>query len=320
MTHLDLFSGIGGFHLGLEMAGFKFDKVFYSDIDPYANKVYAKNFPAAASLGDITKIDPNSLPDIDIVTAGFPCQDISVAGKQGGLNAKRSGLFYEIIRLCSVVRPKVLFLENVQNLISGNGGEWMRAVLTALAEIGYDAEWEIIRASDVGAPHRRARIWIVAYPKHNEHIREKSRKPQEKRATQSENRQDNSGARKSCGTNDLDGGHEKQPAKARVNAQRESAGLCEDVAESSGKRRVKGSECGQDKGGSRVKRQKISVERGGLRYSGKDWWSSEPNVGRVAHGVPSRVDRLKCLGNAVVPQCVELVGRMILESGLLKEN
>lgn len=85
MNYLDLFSGIGGFHLGLKWAGFKFDKVFYSDIEEYANKVYAKNFPNAIPLGDVTKICPYILPPIGIATAGFPCQDISLAGKQKGI-------------------------------------------------------------------------------------------------------------------------------------------------------------------------------------------------------------------------------------------
>ncbi len=167
VNYLDLFSGIGGFHLGLKMAGFKFDKVFYSEIDDYANKVYAKNFPDAIPLGDITKINPAYLVSkIDIVTGGFPCQDISVAGKQKGITGDRSSLFHEIIRLCSVLRPRIMFLENVPNLITGESGLWFKTVMESIASIGYDAEWQIISAADVGALHLRKRIWLVAYPRH----------------------------------------------------------------------------------------------------------------------------------------------------------
>jgi len=145
------------------MAGFKFDKVYYSDIDKYANKVYAKNYPDAIPLGDITKINPKDIMDVDIITAGFPCQDISVAGKQKGINAERSGLFFEIIRIANICKPKLLFLENVRNLLSGENGKWMETVILEINSMGYSCEWQIISASDVGAWHKRERIWIIAY-------------------------------------------------------------------------------------------------------------------------------------------------------------
>lgn len=162
MTHfLDLFSGIGGFALGAYWAGLRFDNHFYSEIDEYAIRVYQQRFPDAVGLGDITKIDGAKLPHGEwIISGGFPCQDISVAGKGAGLAGKRSGLWFEYARLIGELRPRYAIMENVGALTFRG----LDAVLGSLAEIGYDAEWQDIRASDVGAPHRRERIWIVAYP------------------------------------------------------------------------------------------------------------------------------------------------------------
>jgi DNA (cytosine-5)-methyltransferase 1 len=169
INYLDLFSGIGGFSLAAEWAGRKFDKHFYSDVDEYALRVYAKRWPDAVSLGDITKINWEALKETHgsewFITGGFPCQDISCAGKGKGLKNEdgtitRSGLWYEMHKGVSILRPRWCLFENVSALtIRG-----LDAVLASLAEIGYDAEWESVRASDVGAPHRRERIWIVAYP------------------------------------------------------------------------------------------------------------------------------------------------------------
>jgi len=158
---LDLFSGIGGFHLGAQWAGLHFDGYYYSEVDPYAIKVYAKRFPDAVGLGDITKIDGHDLPQGEwIIAGGFPCQDISVAGKGAGLEGERSGLWFEYARLIGELRPRFAIVENVGALTFRG----LDSVLGSLAEIGYDCEWRDIRASDVGAPHRRERIWIVAYP------------------------------------------------------------------------------------------------------------------------------------------------------------
>ena len=159
---LDLFAGIGGFALAAAQAGLKFDAHYYSEIDTYASAVYSKRFPNAIALGDIRDIDGYSLPDGEwIIAGGFPCSDISVAGYQAGLAGKRSGLWYEYARLISELRPQYAVVENVGNLARLG----LREILGSLAKIGYDAQWQDIRASDVGAPHQRERIWIVAYPK-----------------------------------------------------------------------------------------------------------------------------------------------------------
>lgn len=159
--YLDLFSGIGGFALGAYWAGLRFDGHYFSEVDEYAIRVYQKRFPDAIGLGDIRNIRGADLPAGDwIIAGGFPCQDISVAGKGAGLEGARSGLWYEYARILAELRPSFAIIENVGALV----GRGLDQVLRSLAEIGYDAEWQDIRASDVGAPHRRERIWIVAYP------------------------------------------------------------------------------------------------------------------------------------------------------------
>jgi site-specific DNA-cytosine methylase len=160
--YLDLFAGIGGFALGAYWAGMEFDKHYFSEVDPYAISVYQKRFPDAVCLGDIKSIEGGAkLPRGDwFFSGGFPCQDISVAGKGAGLEGSRSGLWFEYARLISEFRPKYAIIENVGALAVRG----LQQVLCSLAEIGYDAVWQDIRACDLGAPHRRERIWIVAYP------------------------------------------------------------------------------------------------------------------------------------------------------------
>jgi DNA (cytosine-5)-methyltransferase 1 len=160
MNYLDLFHGIGGFALGAHMAGMKFNNHYCSDIEPYAQELYKLRFPDSIQLGDIAKIDTSQLPGGDwIISGGFPCQDISIAGKGAGIHGKRSGLWFEYWRIINDLRPRFAIMENVGGLVR-NG---LREVLGSLAEIGYDAEWLHISAKDVGLPHGRSRIWIIAY-------------------------------------------------------------------------------------------------------------------------------------------------------------
>ena len=255
MNYLDLFHGIGGFALGAYWAGMKFENHYCSDIEPYLVELYKKRFPDNIQLGDIREIDCEKLmADTDkrrkkssvqtrgnesekssrtdwIITGGFPCQDISVAGKGTGIRGSRSGLWFEMWRIIRDLRPRFAIMENVGALTFRG----LTDVLGSLAEIGYDAEWQDIRAEDMGAPHRRERIWIVAYP-----------------------------ASFSCNSRNENKSRQKEIQEKR----------------SSG-----------DKGG----------------------WTVEPTVGRLAHGIPGRVDRLKGLGNSIVPQIAELLFRQIKE-------
>jgi len=158
---LDVFSGIGGFSIGLEAASMQ--TVAFCEINPFCRKILTRHWPSVPIFSDITTIDKKdlkTLPRIDIIAGGFPCQDISVAGKGGGIKAKRSGLWKEFARLINEIRPKYAIIENVANLRSTG----LISVLQDLWAIGYDAEWHCIPASAFGAPHRRDRIWIIAYP------------------------------------------------------------------------------------------------------------------------------------------------------------
>ena len=153
---LDLFSGIGGFSLGLERTG-GFETVAFCEIEPYCQKVLKKHWPDVPIYEDVRNINKIS-GDVQLVTAGFPCQDISLAGNGAGLSGERSGLFWDMLRtVCVVGRPRLL-LENVANLLNRGLSE----VLGALACIGYDAQWDCIRAAQVGLPHERNRIFIAA--------------------------------------------------------------------------------------------------------------------------------------------------------------
>jgi DNA (cytosine-5)-methyltransferase 1 len=258
---LDLFSGIGGFSLGLERAGMR--TVAFCEIDPYCRAVLRRHWPDVPVYDDVRTLTAKALADagiircngrasdagcearadtrfegVDIICGGFPCTDISVAGKGAGITGPQSGLWSEYARIIGEVRPKYVLVENVAALL----GRGIERVLGDLAALGFDAEWHCIPASAVGAPHRRDRVWIVAYAQ---------------------------GQR-------LEG----RPGAANDEC---SSGL-----------------------------RLLFAGQGQL---GRGYhWLAEPNVGRVAHGVPARVDRLRALGNAVVPQIPEIIGRAIMSS------
>jgi DNA (cytosine-5)-methyltransferase 1 len=155
---LDLFSGIGGFSLGLERAGMK--TVAFCEIDSQARKVLNKHWLGVPVFEDVKKLKAKHLNNIDVICGGFPCQDISVAGKKKGLKGERSGLWREFKRLIKEIKPRYAIIENVANLRS-NG---LQEILKDLWQIGYASEWHIISARSIGAPHLRERIWIIAYP------------------------------------------------------------------------------------------------------------------------------------------------------------
>ena len=157
-----MFSGIGGFSLGLQQAGIEPDWIGYSDIDSHANKVFKRRFPNAKELGSITDIQPRDLPNIDLVTFGFPCQDLSVAGKRGGLQANRSSLFFKAIDIVKAKKPKYFIFENVKGLFSSNGGKDFDIVLRNIADIGYDGGWQLLNTRWF-LPQNRERIYFVGH-------------------------------------------------------------------------------------------------------------------------------------------------------------
>lgn len=157
MTFGSLFSGIGGMDLGLERAGMECR--WQVEIDPFCQKVLAKHWPNVKRYGDITKLEGSELEAVDLIAGGFPCQDVSRVGSRNGIDGKRSGLWTEYIRLVRFLRPRYVLVENVAGLLDGGIGR----VLGDLARCGYDAEWDMLPAFLFGLPHRRERVFIVAY-------------------------------------------------------------------------------------------------------------------------------------------------------------
>ena len=277
-TFGSLFAGIGGVDLGVGRAGLECK--WQVEIDDYATKVLEKHWPNVSRWRDVKTFPPEDNQDwnVDVIAGGFPCQDISVAGKGAGLNGERSGLFFEIIRLARQLRPRAIVLENVSALLVRGMG----TVLAELAEVGYDAEWHCIPAAGVGAPHRRDRVFIIAYTQHD-------------------------------GSHG-DGEDEQERKREKVGrsqfARRD--GSNRDVADSSSERQSR-----QRLHGGRFSQKKDQDGKANWFIDSSERkennWHVEPNVGRVANGVPDRMDRLKCLGNAVVPQVAEVVAKILLD-------
>jgi len=168
-NYLDLFSGIGGFRLGLEQAGFKFEWEGHSEIDKYAKQIYKKHFQKSEDLGDVRTIYKGRLPRIDLITFGFPCQDLSIAGKRRGLDGERSGLFYEAMRIVSECEPDWFIFENVKGLFSSSEGRDFEIVLRTIAELGvYELQWQLLNTKWF-LPQNRERIYGVG-----RHIRNRS--------------------------------------------------------------------------------------------------------------------------------------------------
>lgn len=173
MRVLSLFSGIGAFEKALKKLDVECELVGYCEIDKYASKSYAAihNVPETMNFGDITKIDESTLPkDIDLITYGFPCQDISLAGKQKGMfnedgTQTRSGLFFEALRIIEATQPKVAIAENVKNLTSKKFAEQFKLVLDSLEEAGYNNYWKVLNAKDYGIPQNRERVFIISIRK-----------------------------------------------------------------------------------------------------------------------------------------------------------
>tara|TARA_R110002167_G_scaffold73033_1_gene204915 strand:- start:10366 stop:11160 length:795 start_codon:yes stop_codon:yes gene_type:complete len=167
MNHASLFSGIGGFDLAADRIGW--NNVFHCEIDPFCQKVLAHHFPNSIPHDDITTLQAAKyFGRIDVLSGGFPCQDASVAKQDGqgrqGLEGDRTGLWTEMVRAIDEIRPRYIVAENVSNILRTNNGRDWRTILGALDGMGYNAEWRVTRASEVGSCHHRARGYLVAYP------------------------------------------------------------------------------------------------------------------------------------------------------------
>ncbi len=160
MKFFDLFSGIGGFHLGMERAGH--ECVGACEIDKYKNIVYKKRFPNTKIWGDVKTVNPDELPDFEVLCAGFPCQAFSIAGKRRGFEDTRGTIFFEIARIAKEKRPRLLLLENVKGLLSHKQGETYRTIRDTLDEMGYTVEWQLLN-SKYFVPQNRERIIIIGH-------------------------------------------------------------------------------------------------------------------------------------------------------------
>ena len=306
---LDLFSGIGGFSLGLERTG-GFETVAFCEIDPFCRRVLAKHWPEVPCYDDVRELTAARLAAdgiaVDVICGGFPCQDVSFAGKRAGLEGARSGLWGEYRRIIGEARPRFVIVENVPGLLSLGMG----TVLGDLSALRYDAVWDCIPAGAVGAPHRRDRVWLIAHPQH----------PDADHAGSYHTHADAAGQERQIQPADEQGSVAGQVCCAVAHAQSDGrltwrAGDApqEPRGRNANRGAVRPHLANTHNEGLAV-RLRVSRDDGTERQAavGGGWWASEPDVGRVAHGVPSRVDRLRSLGNAVVPQIPELIGNAIL--------
>ena len=308
----ELFAGIGGIGLGLEMTG-GFEVKWQVERDEYASKVLAKHWPDAKRFDDVREFPATDGVDyyVDLIAGGFPCQDISVAGKGEGLEGERSGLFYEIVRIAERLKPKYLLLENVSALLVRGLGD----VLRELAEIGYDAEWHCIPAAAVGAPHRRDRVFIVAYSDSHDRWHGRSSESSKRNTRVELGGSSKRQPEQKTNTNVADSDNRHVRQKKTICAGRDSAFIGgENLADSYGIGRERFTE-------EPISRfQGLSGKLTRSRENLRTIWAVEPDVGRVADGVPRRMDRLRCLGNAVVPQVAQFIGEMILRAEQCKDT
>ena len=279
--------------------------VAFCEVEPYCRAVISRHWPGVPILGDIREVTADTVrdalrlepgwrdgsggssatepTDVELICGGFPCQDISVAGKGAGLAGSRSGLWSEYARLIGELRPRYVIVENVSALLSRG----LEQVLGDLASFGFDAEWHCIPASYVGAPHRRDRVWIVAY------AQSAGWRPQS--PGRNHTHRGDAGREETAGRPSAMGQVVADASISRCGQGSAHAGGIRQGAGAPGQPQDNAEDC------ARVRRLEPSWS-----------WGSEPDVGRVAHGVPSRVDRLRALGNAVVPQVVEVIGRAIM--------
>jgi DNA (cytosine-5)-methyltransferase 1 len=159
----EAFAGYGGATFGLRRAGVNFTTVGFSENDKFATELYEINHPDVPPFGDITKIDPKKMPDFDLFTGGFPCQPFSQVGLGLGEEDIRGTLFYDIIRICKVKRPKHVLLENVKGLRTNRHGDTLRTIVKSLERLGYEVIVELMNSKDFGIPQNRERVWIYAY-------------------------------------------------------------------------------------------------------------------------------------------------------------
>lgn len=314
LNHFSLCSGIGGLDLAAEWAGFT--TIAQCEIDEYASKVLAKNFKGVPNLHDIRTVTNERLAeygirteDITVVSAGFPCQPYSLAGKGLGDSDERD-LWGEVARVLKEIRPRWFVGENTPGLFARQNQRYFRRVLNDLTALGYRVGWGIWGACDVGAPHKRDRVFIIS---HSDGRKSRPRiiaKPIQTPLI------------KPCADNRVAGNLSDAVIERQYQNEIQRGELAESRNEKNAGRiqeswlqfeRICGSipnSCSERQIERRNRKLSAVAEAESLwnnnrgrteKYVGREWWQTEPDVGRVANGIPSRVDRLRCLGNAVVP-------------------
>ena len=324
---IDLFSGIGGFSYGLEATG-HFETVAFCEIEEFPRKVLKKhwqNVPIYKDIKDVTKERLRtdgviSNGDRIVVTGGFPCQDISIAGHQKGITGKRSGLWSELHRLIGEIQPDYAIMENVPNLLSGDRGRWFGRVLGDLSEIGFDARWYSIQASDMGAPHKRNRIWIIAYPnsrlcRGGGAIGQSGEDKEWGLYSEKEEQATHDLRSKTIGCDTVRGKKENVADSVRQRLERHGdnresekrvpqetipiISSNDESRESTKQRSIESEICRMDDG--------LSNELD--RHPGFD---TEPNIPRLTTRKKDWNNRIKCLGNSILPQIATLLGETII--------
>ncbi len=289
-----LFSGIGGLDLGLERAGWEVK--WQVEVDEWCRKILTKHWPDVPKYGDVRELSGDDLEPVDLIAGGPPCQPVSVAGRRKA-QADPRWLWPEFLRIVSEVRPRLVLVENVPGLLHRG----MAGVIGDLSACGYDAEWGCLSAADVGAPHLRQRVFIVGTQQSGPMADPSGRRrPQDNLQAG----RDAAGGGGEVVAHTDRGGRFGRPGFFRQGRRTESedGGAVADPTGRSGQPSSTQSNVGQ--------LQEEILRSGGHTHD----WTVEPDVGRVAHGVPARVDRLRGLGNAVVPQVAEWIGERLIET------
>ncbi len=319
---LDLFSGIGGFSLGLERTGF-FETVAFCEQDKYCQEVLQKHWKGVKIYDDIKKLEGKEIQDrhgrIDICTGGVPCQPFSVADKQNGTNDDRY-LWPDMFRIIEQLEPTFVIIENVKGLINIQDGMVFETVCSDLESEGFEVQAFVIPAAGVGAPHKRERVWIVGHSEYNGSLtaeierrnfeidawtQERENQTSEfKRASRPGNYEIMENSRRSLRQrSSLKKKNENEIRKEDADMFKRSSSSSEFNVANTTSKRLEGQ-----------LRSKLQGTREGSTNSSEKqtWWSVEPDVGRVAHGVPGRAHRLRALGNSIVPKIAEEIGRAIV--------
>ena len=270
LTFGSLFAGIGGLDLGFERAGMQCN--WQVEIDPWCTRILAKHWPNIRRWDDVRTFPPNDGTDwrVDVICGGFPCQDISYAGRGAGIEGERSGMFFEAIRVVQQLQPRIVVLENVAALLTRG----LDRVLGELAEIGFNAEWHCIPACAVGAPHIRDRAFILA---------DRAGERSNGRADSKFNKQGDISQQFGTSGRDVPNANIACASERRIQPRWQFM---------------------------RASCVKTEMSRSGLNTN----WIIEPELGRVVDGIPDRLDSLRGLGNAVVPQVAEWIGRQIVKT------